>query len=473
MSSLVSVGSAVTSESRPAVLFVDDEAPNVELFRLQFKDRFRVLIAHSGDEALGLLARNDVAVLLSDERMPGMSGVELLARVLERWPDVVRIIVSAYSDAPRLLAAMNRGHAHEYIVKPWDKGDLHGCIERALASAMRRRELALRAEQAEMLDRDLAAEHGAGAIVTQDPGMLALLAMVRKAARNDAAVLIHGETGTGKELVARLIHDAGERARGPFVRVNCAALSEGVLESELFGHEQGAFTGAHRARRGRFELAEGGTIFLDEIGDVSPKVQVSLLRVLQEKELERVGGNATVRINARVVTATHRNLAQLMREGRFREDLYYRLNVVPIEVPPLRERRGDIPALVRHFVAKHAPRSAPAPIVPEPVLAELAAYSWPGNVRELENLVQRAIVLCEGPELSSDDFRFMLSVEDEGAPPPGAGNLSPRSEARQTEREQMRRILVENGGNVARAARALGVPRTTLVSRAKKHGLLV
>jgi DNA-binding NtrC family response regulator len=471
MGSRSSAANAPTAAAAPGVLFVDDEASNVELFRLQFKGHFRVLTAGSGDEALALLGREDVAVLLSDERMPRMSGVELLARVLERWPDVVRVIVSAYSDAPRLLAAMNRGHAHEYIVKPWDKADLLGCIERALAMAARRRELSVRAERAEMLDRDLAAERDTGTIVTQDPGMLAVLAMVRKAAQNDAAVLVTGETGTGKELVARLIHDASPRAQGPFIRVNCAALSEGLLESELFGHEQGAFTGAHKARRGRFELAQDGTIFLDEVGDVSPKVQVSLLRVLQEKELERVGGSATVRINARVVTATHRNLARLAREGRFREDLYYRLNVVPIEVPPLRERRGDIPALVRHFVAKHARRGAEAPAVPEEVLVQLADYSWPGNVRELENLVQRALVLCEGPALSADDFRFVLAAEAEDTVDE-AVDPSPRDEAKQAEREELRRLLVEQGGNVARAARALGVPRTTLVSRAKKHGLL-
>jgi DNA-binding NtrC family response regulator len=451
---------------------VDDEGPNLELFRIQFMGRFPVFTAKGGTEALAVLEREDVAVLLSDERMPGMSGVELLARTLERWPDVVRIIVSAYSDAPRLLAAMNRGHAHEYIVKPWDKEELSGCIERAFAMAARRRELALRAE---LYDRDLAEERDpSGAIVTTDPGMLAVLAMVRKAGQNDAAVLVNGETGTGKELVARMIHETSARAANPFIRVNCAALSEGLLESELFGHEQGAFTGAHRARRGRFELAQGGTIFLDEIGDVSPKVQVSLLRVLQEKEIDRVGGNATVRIDVRVVTATHRNLPRLVREGRFREDLYYRLNVVPIEVPPLRDRPSDIPALVKHFIAKHAPRGAPAPLAPDEVLAQLQAYSWPGNIRELENMVQRAMVLGDGPLLSLDDFRFTLAVEDdEEAAAEGAPGLSPRDEARSAEREKVRRLLVENGGNLARAARALGVPRTTLVSRAKKHGLLI
>jgi two-component system response regulator AtoC len=466
-------------DGAPTVLYVDDEPQNLELFKLQFGRDFRVLTAKGGPEALDVLAREDVSLLLSDERMPAMSGVELLERALHQWPDVVRIIVSAYSDAPRLLLAINRGHAHEYIVKPWDRLELRGCIERGLAMAERRRELAARAERCEVHERDLADEGGSGGLVTQNEGFLAVLALARKCAGSDATVLITGETGTGKELLARLIHEASPRARGPFIRVNCAALSEGVLESELFGHEQGAFTGAHKSRRGRFELAQNGTLFLDEIGDISPKVQVNLLRVLQEKEIERLGGSTTIRVNARVVTATHRDLGRLARDGRFREDLFYRLNVVPIEVPPLRQRAEDIGPLVRHFIEKHATGAPVRPSVPPDVVAHLARYGWPGNVRELENLVQRALVLSAGPELTLDDFRFNLSFDaaspsaDDPSGPAPAERVSPRAEARQAEREELRKLLLLHGGNVARAARALGIARTTLVSRAEKHGLLV
>jgi DNA-binding NtrC family response regulator len=483
----------VSTHVSHAVLYVDDEPQNLELFRLQLGRELRVLTAKSGAEALEVLARERVAVLLTDERMPGLSGIELLAQTVERWPDVVRIIVSAYSDAARLLLAINRGHAHEYVVKPWDRAELRASIDRGLAMAERRRELAGRAERCEIYERELALERGSGPVVTQNVAFLSVLADARKAAHSDAAVLVQGETGTGKELVARFVHEASGRAHGPFVRVNCAALAEGVLESELFGHEQGAFTGAYKARRGRFELAQDGTLFLDEIGDISPKTQVSLLRVLQEKEIERVGGSAPVRVNARIVSATHRNLPRLVHEGRFREDLYYRLNVVPITVPPLRERPEDMGPLVAHLLRKHA-GGRPVPGLGEGVVEQLGRYGWPGNVRELENMVQRALVLATGPELTLDDFRFDVGVREAVDPRSYSGPLSssardpghtrveaprtnegltPREEACQNEREELRRLLVVHGGNFARAARATGVARTTLVSRAKKHGLLL
>jgi two-component system response regulator AtoC len=476
MSTSPSVLATDAPDARP-LLYVDDEPENLELFRMQFGRDFPVLTAKSGAEALELLGRREIALLLTDERMPGMCGVELLSRVLERWPDVVRIIVSAYTDATRVLLAINRGHAYEYVVKPWDRSELRGCIERGLAAAARRRDLLARAERSDVLERDLSDAEGRGDVITQDEALQTVLASAEKAAQTEASVLITGETGTGKELVAHLIHQASPRAHGPFVRLNCAALSEGVLESELFGHEQGAFTGASKMRRGRFELASGGTLFLDEIGDISPKLQVNLLRVLQEKEIERVGGSTTIRVNARIVSATHRSLPRLVREGRFREDLYYRLNVVPIEVPPLRARPGDVGLLVRRFVEKHASRSFPPPAISPKLVDHLASYSWPGNVRELENMVQRALALSSGPELTLDDFRFNLTFEDEGPPPfegtPAFEDRPPREEARQAEREELRRLLVVHGGNVARAARSVGLARTTLLSRAKKHGLLV
>jgi DNA-binding NtrC family response regulator len=422
-----------------------------------------VRTAGSAAEALEVLGRDDIALVLTDERMPQTSGIELLAKVVDQWPDTVRVIVSAYGDAGRLLRAINHGHAHEYVLKPWDKSELDGCIKRGLAVARRRRELVVRAECAGLADAEARAEYAAGQVVGADSGLRAVTALVKRVAQTEATVLVRGETGTGKELVARLLHETSPRKDGPFIRVNCAALAEGVLESELFGHEKGAFTGAHALRRGRFELARGGTIFLDEIGDISPKLQSALLRVLQEREIERVGGSTPVPVDVRVVTATHRDLEARVKEGSFREDLFYRINVVPIYVPPVRDRPGDVGPLIRHFVAKHAPAGRPPPTVSDETVARLAAYAWPGNVREIENLVQRALVLAVGAELTVEDFCLRLEIE---------GDVPPRELAKNAERESLRLLLIEQGGNVARSARKLGVARTTLLSRAKKHGLL-
>jgi DNA-binding NtrC family response regulator len=451
-----------TSREAPLpVLYVDDEPHNLEIFRIQFGETHDVRTASSGDEALAILAREPIGVLLTDERMPGMRGIDLLSRAHDQWPDTVRIIVSAYNDAQRLLLAINRGHAHEYMLKPWSQAELASCLSRGLAVAQRRRELVAKADMAELLSRDARATYDPSAVVGELGGLRAAMDAARRAAASDATVLLLGETGTGKELFARLIHEASPRAGGPLVRVNCAALSEGVLASELFGHEQGAFTGAHKTRRGRFELADRGTIFLDEIGDISPEVQVSLLRVLQEKELERVGGASTIRVDTRVVAATHQDLQRLVAEGRFREDLYYRLNVLLITIPPLRERPQDIAPLLEHFIAKYSARSA-RPTLREDAIERLAAYSWPGNVRELENLVQRALILAQGSEIGIEDFSLTFSV-------PLASSI--RDGARRLEAEQLRQLLLAHGGNCARAARAMGVPRTTFISRAKKYGL--
>ena len=449
---------------RPLILFVDDEPENLEVFRLQFGADYPVMTASSGRDALAILERENVGVVLSDERMPGMSGIELLSKLVERWPDTVRVIVSAYGDADRVLRAINLGHAHEYVVKPWDAAEMRGCLDRALEMARRRRVLQIRAEYADALSEDLRRDHDVSSIVGATRALSGALAALRRAAATDATVLLRGETGTGKELFARLLHQESARAEGPFVRVGCAALSEGVLESELFGHERGAFTGAVRTRRGRFELADGGTIFLDEIGDISPKLQVSLLRVLQEREIERVGGDRTLPIDVRVVAATHQNLEALVADGSFRQDLFYRLNVIPIAIPPLRERAEDIPALVEHMVAKRA-RSFPPPRVAPQALEALGRYGWPGNVRELENVVERAIVMGDRDELTLEDFCL-----DRGAAAVAPATV--REQVRASEADELRALLLHHGGNCARAARSLGVPRTTLFARARKHGLL-
>jgi transcriptional regulator with GAF, ATPase, and Fis domain len=301
-------------------------------------------------------------------------------------------------------------------------------------------------------------------IVGWSTGLKAVADLARRAATVTAPVLLLGETGTGKELIARAIHEQGRRVEAPLVPVNCGALSDNLLESELFGHEAGAFTGALRTRKGRFELASGGTLFLDEIGEVSPRMQVALLRALQDGRIERVGGQASFSVDTRVIAATNRDLLAMVRAGTFREDLFYRLAVLPIEVPPLRERVADIPALVTRFVAKAAKTSGrERPRVGQDVLEFLQGYHWPGNVRELENMVQRALILCDGDELGLDDFTFLC-------PRPADPNL--RDQVQQREASALREVLLAHGGNATRAARALNVPRTTLMSRARRLGVL-
>ncbi len=461
----ISVSADDSADRRPRaeLLYVDDEPSNLALFRLQFEDYFEILTAASAEEGLRILREEPISVLLTDERMPGMSGIEMLSQVARHHPDVVRVIVSAYGDADRLLRAINVGQAHEYILKPWDQDDLHRCIERGLEMAQRRRVLSRRADLTQAYGDDLRACFDPARIVGDRSGLSDLLGVARKAARSDATVLIQGETGTGKELIARYIHENSPRASGPFVKVSCGALAEGVLESELFGHEKGAFTGAHRRRRGRFELAHGGTILLDEIGDISPSVQVALLRVLQERIIERVGGSPPIALDVRVLAATHRDLEDRVQQGAFRADLFYRVAVLPLVVPALRDRLMDIEPLVLHFIDKYAEPGRAAPTVEPDVIEALRAYSWPGNVRELENLVQRALVLSDGDRLDRSAFSFDLDALSQ----PNA-----REQARQVEKDRLQQLLLQCGGNCAEAARKLGIPRTTLVSRAKKFDLI-
>jgi len=454
------------------VLFVDDESSNIELFRMQFEDEFSVRTAAGGEQALAIMAREAIGVLFADEQMPGMTGIDLLAHAASRWPDIVRVVVSAYSDPPRLLRAINRGHAHEYIVKPWDKAELAACIERGLVIAERRRVLITRAEMGELYEREASEQYDTARVVGEDGGLKDVVALARRAAQADATLLITGDTGTGKELFARLIHDASLRRHRPFVRVNCAALAEGVLESELFGHEQGAFTGAHRQRKGRFELAHSGTIFLDEIGEVSAKVQALLLRVLQEKEIERVGGSSPIKVDVRVLAATHRDLRRMVRDGQFREDLYYRLSVIPLHVPALRDRKADVRPLVKHFLAKHGVRVGKVMSVDNEVYDYLEAYTWPGNVRELENLVQRALILAPGSELTVEDFAFNLDDTLQPritAQPTESASL--RDDLRDEERRRILNALDQCHGNQSQSAKLLGMPRRTLVERLRTYGV--
>ena len=453
------------TQPKPKLLYVDDESDNLELFSLQFSKDFDITTCSGGDEALRILAEDPaVDILLTDERMPGMSGVELLEKVVKGYPHLIRIIVSAFSDSERLLNAINRGGAHEYIVKPWRRAEVKECIQRWHGIGERRRELHARAELATVMQEDAKAEHRQESkVVGENGGLSNLLTLARKVAATDTSVLVRGETGTGKEVVARYVQEMSGRASGPFVKVNCAALSETLLESELFGHEKGAFTGATTRRTGRFELANKGTLFLDEIGDISPKLQVMLLRVLQEQEFERVGGTQTIHVDVRIVAATNRHLEQAVEDGGFREDLFYRLNVFPLNIPPLRERKEDLNDLLSFFVRKYQHLTNSNPTFEEGLVDALKDCDWPGNVREFENMVQRALVICDGSVLKTEHFYFDFN-------PMKSKSTKPKVDTKDV--DVLKAALEEFDGNCSKAARKLGIARTTFLSRAKKAGVL-
>ena len=467
------------------ILVVDDETDNLDAFRFNFKRVFNVLTAGGGEEALAILAATDVAVIVTDQRMPRMTGLELLRTARPIRGDAVGIILTAYTDVDVLIESINLGHIYRYITKPWDakevRGVLHQAIERHhLVRENRRLEEQLR-QYTGYLNREIHGAFDFGAIIGDAPALRDVLARVEQVAPTASTVLLRGETGTGKELVAHAVHINSPRESGPFVRVNCAALAPGVLESELFGHEKGAFTGAVSRRAGRFELADGGTLFLDEVGDLPMEVQIKLLRTLQEREFERVGGTETLKVDVRVVSATNRPLEEMIRDGKFREDLYYRLNVFPIHLPPLRDRVEDIPRLVEHFVAKFARVSGKTirGVAPEAVTA-LQSYAWPGNVRELENAIERAMIVARGTDIQAADLELSRRTNLSGTQPMPAlgavipGGLPPRPLSARLLDEEKREIMaaVERcSGNIAGAARALGINRSTLYYRMRKHGL--
>ncbi len=457
--------------SRYPVLVVDDEQDNLDIIRFNFKKAHPLLFATSGQEALEVLKKEPVACIVSDQRMPGMSGTELLRAAKAVRPDTVNILLTAYADLAVLSEALNDGLAYRYVAKPWNSDELglaiRGAIERYHLLSENRRLLELLKEQNQLLEKDAAAPFNFGEIVGKARSLQKVLETVQQVAPTPSTVLIRGESGVGKELVARAIHNASPRAGKAFVRVNCAALAPGVLESELFGHEKGAFTGALQKKLGRFELADGGTIFLDEVGDISPETQVKLLRVLQERELERVGGTETLKVDVRVVSATNRDLEQLMSEGEFREDLYYRLNVFPINVPPLRERTEDIERLASCFVERFAARCDKEirGVTPEAV-EKLTDYDWPGNVRELENVIERAVILCKAGTLGAEDLDFGIRRTGGAAV---ASSLPGQLE--EMEKRKLVEAIDKHRGRKSDVARELGINRSTLYYRLKKHGL--
>jgi DNA-binding NtrC family response regulator len=471
---------------RYPLLVVDDEQDNLDAFRFNFRKVFDLKTATSGAEALAVLGETEVAVIVTDQRMPGMTGIDLLKQARELQPDAVGIIVTAFTDVEVLIEAINLRQIYRYITKPWDSREVKGVLTQAIERFHLVRENRRLAEQlkdyAGYLDYQAHGAFDFGAIVGESDALAGVLTRVEQVASTASTVLLRGETGTGKEMVARAVHLNSDRAERPFVAVNCAALPAELLESELFGHEKGAFTGAIAQRKGRFELADGGSIFLDEIGELPMEVQVKLLRALQEREFERVGSGTSIRVDVRVISATNRDLEALVEEQRFREDLYYRLNVFPLVLPPLRDRGADVLLLAEHFLEKfvRTNRRGPAELDVD-ARAALMAHSWPGNVRELQNVIERAAIVASGPALTAADLDFGRRPGQASAGPPlavraaSAGAQAPgrplRARLADEERASIVRAIEGSGGNIAAAARALGINRSTLYFRIKKHKL--
>jgi len=448
---------------KETILVVDDDESLSRIIEYQLKEEgYRVIVSNDGPTGLARVKEEKIALAIIDLQMPGMGGMDTLkeARKIDR--DLVMIMITAYGTIETAVAAMKLG-AYDYITKPFNKDELKMAVAKALE--MRR----LRSENVH-LRQELKEKYGFRNIIGASPKMQEVYNLVSQVAESDISVLILGETGTGKELVARAIHYNSPRRNSPFVILNCAAIPDELLESELFGHVKGAFTGAIRDKAGKFEAADTGTIFLDEIGELKGGLQAKLLRVLQDQEFDKVGGTKPIKVDTRIVSATNKDLEAEAREGQFREDLYYRLNVVSIKLPPLRERREDVPLLTNHFLKKHSPKKTPKKLAPE-TLDLLMKYDWPGNVRELENVIERAIVLGKDKEILPGDLPqkiqnlekhrkvVVLDVPDTGVA------------LDEVEKELILTALKRTGGNQTRAARFLGISRSALLYRMEKHSL--
>ena len=449
--------------TRPRVLLIDDD----ESFRRVAEHNltrlgFDTTSAQDGESGLSALQAGTFDVVVTDVQMPGMSGLDVLREVKRFDRTIPVLIITAYGTIRNAVDAMQAG-ASDYITKPFNREELRLKIEQALK--VRSLE-----EEVEELRIERDARFGFDAIVGRSAAMEEMFRQARKVARSDATVLILGESGTGKELLAKAIHLASPRKENPFVPVNCTAIPADLLESELFGHEKGAFTGATRSRIGKFEQADGGTLFLDEIGEMRMDLQTKLLRSLQEREIERVGGSASVQVDVRVIAATNRDLQKAIEENAFREDLYYRLSVIPLRLPPLRERREDVPFLVDHFLSKHSPDRTMR-VDPE-AMECLIAYDWPGNVRELENTIERMVVLSEEATISLDALPSEM-VRPEARRYGGLGLTLPDRgfSLDELEKELIVAALEKHGGNQTRAAAYLGITRPTLIYRMEKYAI--
>ena len=446
--------------TRGRILIVDDESnARSALGEILREEGYATETAADGFKALGKLEEFAPDVILTDLKMPGLDGIAFMEKAHTAAPSAVFVVMTAFGTITSAVEAMKKG-AENYLLKPLDPNALGAVVDRAMEKAR------LRQEAQRLRDR-LRERNAFSHVVSGDPKMGAVLDLVAQVGPSKASVLITGESGTGKELIAEAIHLASPRAKAPFVRLHCAALSESLLESELFGHERGAFTGAVARREGRFKQADGGTLFLDEVGEISPAVQVKLLRFLQERTFERVGGNETLKVDVRVITATNRDLGVEIRKGTFREDLFYRLDVVTVELPPLRERRGDISPLASFFLRRYAAENGKTiETFADDALETLLAYGWPGNVRELENVVERAVVLCDGPRVERKHLpASLVPAEERGGPPP-----IPGSTIAELEKYAILKTLEACGGSTSKAATVLGVSPRKIQYKLHEYG---
>jgi DNA-binding NtrC family response regulator len=435
------------------IMIVDDEKIVREsLFHWFTKLGHVVAKASSGFEALELLEKNPFDVLFVDIRMPEMNGIELLEKVKAEYPETVVVIITAYGSIETAVKAMQLG-ASDYLLKPFKPDYLSLVMEKIVQQVKLSSEYLYLKRHLEKITRF-------EDIIGQGPKMQKIFNLIPELARSDASILLTGETGTGKELVAKAIHAKSKRAHFPFIPINCGAIPDSLLESELFGHQKGAFTGATHSRKGFLEVVSGGTLFLDEIGEVSAKMQIDLLRVLEEKKITRIGNCNPIMVDFRLISATRQDLEQKIAAGSFREDFFYRINVITIPIPPLRERKEDIPLLIQHFLEKYSQETTKrVDHITRNTIERLTAYEWPGNVRELENAIERAVVLSKSRTLDIQDFSFLQT-----APPVPSKPMSLRN----MEKHYIQRILEECGGNVSKAAKILDINRVTLHKKIKR-----
>jgi DNA-binding NtrC family response regulator len=488
----------VESEAK-RVLIADDELNMRRVLEaILRREGYDVVTAANGLDALAAMNR-DVHTVITDLKMPGLDGMGLLKKLSADYADVPVVMITAHGSVENAVEAVKLG-AFDYLEKPFEQEQIRQVVAKALSTfALARRDARL----------EEPTSRGRFRLIGESAAIKQIYGVVEKVANTPSTVLITGESGTGKELIARALHENSSRHGGPFIKINCAAIPKTLMESELFGYEKGAFTGAVGAKPGRFELAHGGTLFLDEIGEIPIEMQVKLLRVLQESEFERVGGIKTIKVDVRLVTATNRDLLQEIGAGAFREDLFYRLNVVPIHIPPLRERREDIPLLVDHFIAKFNERlRKQIESIDDDAISRLVAHPWPGNIRELENLMERTVLFCEGPQIRASDLPPEIShlapvalahlapvhlvpgpisqtspslmpvvVDEPGRATPAAAlagaslKEAVRAQTERVERELIQRALDETGGNVTQAARKLKISRKSLQTKMKEFGL--
>jgi two-component system response regulator AtoC len=443
------------------ILVVDDEEiVRGSLLDWLTEDGYQVEAVEDGFKALEKFRDRSWDIALIDLKMPKMDGLELLGKIKEIRPQTQVVIITAFATVNTAVQAIKIG-AYDYLVKPFNPEELSLLIKRLVESQNLLKEIS-------HLRKELQKQYQFYDLISKSAAMQKIFDLAHTTAKSNSNILILGESGTGKELLARAIHNESLRAAGPFIAVSCVALTESLLESELFGHEKGSFTDAIAQKKGKFELADRGTIFLDEIGDISPKLQLSLLRVLQEKEFTRVGGGKSIKVDARIIAATNRDLKKAVDEGKFRDDLYYRLNVISIELPPLREHKEDIPLLVHHFIEKfNIEMEGKVERIAEEALEILMKYNWPGNVRELENVIERAMVITKGTLIKAEDLHLSPQVLKEK----GAAQLTADKTIKSLEKKHIAQVLEENTWNIQKSAEQLGIDRVTLYNKIKKYKL--